>query len=765
MKKFLALSLFIILAASTAWAQTDEISQIVVRGLVTLKPKVVLREIPLKKGNYYDEQKVRDGVRTLFEQKMFSNIEYDFNDTTGVLTITVEENPYIEKIDFKGNKEFSRSRLTSESVLKKKGYFNQMDLDETIAKITTLYKNKGYMDVQIEVYPTTNPQTGKMTINFLITENQKVSIGGVTIEGEEAFKERKLLRQIKKTKRKKVFNEDLYRADLANLETFYKQRGYMDYELVSSSITYSEDKTKIFIAISIQEGLKYKYAQIETWGNTVMTNEQLYKLTKLKSRQLYKISAINEATQALYEAYADKGYLQAQIGPEFVRHEQAGSEDATVDVIFQIQESYMMYTGNIYIEGLESTREKVIRREIKLNPGDPLSARKVRQSIGRIYNLGFIDAVEPQLLPTRQRDVMDIEFDITEGRPGMISAGVGYSSVDEFVGSVQFQYLNLFGLAQRLNVMAEWGFGASQRRNYQVDWTEPYIFDQNMSLTLSGYQIERIRDYDLIASAYKEQRTGASATVGPRFSDVIFASIGYSFEHVNLDDSIFPRSTYLEQYEYAKFLSDTGISKDNVSSIITSLAYDTRDVYFDPNRGQRQSVTVRTASDLLGGDTNFVKTYFRSSWYFPTFWRFVLGLNLGIGRVVGYGGQDVPIYERYYIGGADTVRGYDYQQIGYTGGAKIMTVFNAEYKFPLLMDRNKTILQGVFFYDIGGAWQDINTVHLELGETENDLRSGVGFGIRFATPMFPLRIDWGYGLNHKRGDKLQKFYFSIGNIF
>ncbi len=389
----------------------------------------------------------------------------------------------------------------------------------------------------------------------------------------------------------------------------------------------------------------------------------------------------------------------------------------------------------------------------------------MRSSIGRIYNLGFIDAVEPQLLPTRQQDVMDLDIAVTEGRPGMISAGVGYSSIDEFVGSIQLQHLNLFGLGQRLNFLTEWGFGQSQRRNYQLDWTEPYFLNQDMSLTLSGFHVERIRDYDIVTSAYKEQREGGSVTVGPRFSDVIFLSVGYSFEHVTLDDSIFPRDSFNEQWAYAKFLSDTGISKDNVSSIITSIAYDTRDVYFDPTRGQRQSISIRTASDKLGGDTNFIKGYFKSSWYFPIVWRFVLGVNFTVGRVVGYNGQDVPLYEKFYIGGADTVRGYDYQQIGYAGGAKVMSVLNVEYKFPMLMDKNRTILQGVFFYDVGGSWQDVRDINTDVGNQPENLRSGVGFGIRFATPMFPLRIDWGYGLNHKEGDKLQKFYFSIGNIF
>ena len=753
--------LLLIMCVPFVYAQSDLISDISVRGLKNVTQKTVLSEISSKKGKIFSDSTIREDIRALFEYGAFDDVQYDFNPSNGHLVFIVEERPYIERIDFKGNKEFSRSKLRSESTLKRKKYFNQMQLDESIEKINTIYKNRGYTDVQIEAYPTLNSETNKLVLNFLITENNKVTIGGVDVEGAVAYKKRKVLGLIKKTRTKKVFNEQLYSADLSNVANFYKENGFMDYELSASSISYNEDRTKIFIHITIDEGPKYKFGNIAYWGNSAVNDISMGKLVRMRSGKIYKLSLVNETLQAIYEAYSDKGYLQAQIEPQVERDEENGVANFT----FQVQEGFEVFVGNIYIDGLESTAEKVIRREIRLKPGDPLSAGKVRQSMARIYNLGFIDGVEPQLIPTRQRDVMDININVIEGRPGMVSAGIGYSSVDEFVGSIQFQHLNVFGLGQRVNAMAEFGFGQSARRNYQLDWTEPYILNQNMSLTLSGYQVERTRDYNRVQSAYREMRRGGSATVGPRFSEVIFLSVGYSYENVHLDDTNFPRTRLYEIEDYNSFRIDTGISRDNISSIITSLAYDTRDVYFDPSRGQRQSISVRYASDKLGGNTNFVKTTFRSSWYFPTFWRFVLGVNFTVSRADGYANQDVPLYERYYIGGADTVRGYDYQQIGYPSGARIMGVANVEYKFPIVMEKRRTILQGVFFYDIGGSWEKFGTVNTNVGIEHDNLRSGVGFGIRFATPMFPLRLDWGYGLNHKRGDKLQKFYFSIGNIF
>jgi outer membrane protein insertion porin family len=380
----------------------------------------------------------------------------------------------------------------------------------------------------------------------------------------------------------------------------------------------------------------------------------------------------------------------------------------------------------------------------------------VRRSIERIYNLGFIDAAEPNILPTGSPDIMDMVFNITEGKPGMITAGAGYSSVDYFVGSVQFQHMNLFGMGQKLNLL--WEFGA-RRQNYEIDWTDPWIFNKNASLTLSAYNIERKRDYSDVTDAYKENRVGASVRVGPRISDYIGLLFGYTYEHVRLFD--------IDSSVRKDIESATDLSKDRTSSIMGQVVYDSRDYIFDPSRGNRHLFNIQLAGGPIGGNVNFVKGMAKSSWFFPIFWKFVLSVNVNAGFISSYGGQDsVPIYEKFYIGGADTVRGYKYRtEIGPTDGGTFMTVANIEYKFPIVAEKGRTILQGAFFYDIGGTWARMEDADFTLGTDENNLRSGVGFGIRFATPVFPLRLDWGYGLNHKEGESLQQFYFTIGNVF
>jgi len=743
--------LLLMLLSVCAFADTDKITSIKIDGLQNVKEKTVTSAIGHKKGAEYTDDQARIDVRAILDLGSFENVDFNFSRESGVLTYTVTEKPYIVTINFKGNKQFSAGKLKSESTLKEKQFFDSAKLDETKSKIISLYKDAGFADVTIEAYPTTDPATNMMTINFLITENNKIVVGGIKIDGASAFTEKKIIGQMK-TSVNKVFKDDVFKTDLATIESFYKDSGFMNYKLLNSTVTFNDDRTKMLITLSISEGAKYTIGNIAFDGNEALSDSEISKVIKINKGDLFQQSKITETMQALYALYSNRGYLHASITPSF----SGDSKDGVVNISFAIQENSVVYVGNVYIEGLVTTKDKVIRRELLLKHGDVMSADKVRRSVEKLYNLGFLDSAEPQILNTQSPDAMDLVFNITEGKPGMITAGAGYSSVDQFVGSIQFQHMNLFGLGQKLNLL--WEFGAI-RQNYEVDWTEPWIFNKNASLTLSAYNIQRLMDYANVTSAYKENRTGASVTVGPRISDKIGLSFGYKYEYVTLTD-IDP--SVLSDIEAA-----TDLSRSATSSILAQFTYDTRDYVFDPSRGSRQLLALQFAGGPLGGQVNYLKGTVKSTWFFPTIWKLVLSVNVNAAMIGAYGGQaDVPLYEKFYIGGADTVRGYDYMtQIGPANGGTVMAVANIEYKFPIVSDKGKTILQGAFFYDIGGTWDGTSNINLSLGTGETNLRSGVGFGIRFATPVFPLRLDWGYGLNHRPGEKLQQFYFTIGNVF
>lgn len=751
MKKFLLAAVFSFIFSSFLFADTGIISKIIIDGLQNVKQKNVISSVALKKGKNYSPEAAREDIRAILELGYFDNVEVRFDRTVGTLIYEVSEKPYIEKIHFKGNKEFSEGKLKSQSVLKEKEYYDLAKFEETKSKILNYYRDRGFADCNLEAYPTVNTETNKMTVTFLITEGNKITIGGVDIEGCISFKKKKIIK-LMKTKPKKVFKEETYQNDLKAIESFYKNNGFMDYQFVSSETSYNQERTQMFITLNISEGLKYHVGNVSYEGNYAVDEKQMKKIIRVKKGNVFDQSKVYETMQGMYEAYSNKGYLHTAIEPSFNK----GGKEGIVDVNLSVTENSVVYVGNIYVDGLVSTKEKVIRREILVKEGQVLAAGKVRRSVEKIYNLGFIEAAEPQMLPTGSSDIMDLVFNITEGKPGMITAGAGYSSVDYFVGSIQFQHMNLFGLGQRLNLL--WEFGA-RRQNYEIDWTDPWIFNRNASLTLSAYNVERKRDYDNVSDAYKESRIGASVRIGPRVSDRIGLLFGYTYEHIRLYD--------IDSSVKDKIKAATDLSKDRTSSVMAQIVYDSRDYVFDPSRGNRQVANIQVAGGPIGGNVNFVKGTVRSSWFIPTFWKFVLSFNFNAGYISAYGNQNkVPLYEKFYIGGADTVRGYKYRtEIGPTDGGIFMTVANVEYKFPIVSERGRTVLQGAFFYDIGGSWAKVEKIDFTLGTKETNLRSGVGFGIRFATPVFPLRLDWGYGLNHKEGESLQQFYFTIGNVF
>lgn len=876
-------------------SETFKIKDVVIDGLQNVKEKKVLSELSTKKGKLYVPAIAKEDLRTILSLDYFDNAELSVDNKARIVKFTVTEKPYISKIVFKGNKQFSQGKLKSEATLKEKDFYNFVELEETKRKILTLYKDKGYADCQMEVYPTTNPNDNKMTITFLITENNKILIGDLYVENVKSFKTKKI-KKIAKTKRKKVFKEETLKKDMDEITKFYKNNGFMDFVIDEPQIEYNQERTKMYITLNVNEGPKYKIGDIDFSGNSVITTRELQKHRKIiKKNEIFSQEKVMEVLNLLYDDYSDRGYLHSYIAPNFskndvekiqdtvlqtqnekeiilkedideiekqlsdenvalseksvkklekkkqklekkllkqqkkdekekiklqkkfekeqkIREQKLIQEDALqkesddikqklilaedaalsekeikklnkakskvdkkllklrktngadsiVNIDFNIQENNIVYVGDIYIDGLTSTKDLTIRREILLKPGDVFSSGKVRRSMEKIYNLGFIDGAEPNILPTNTPDIMDLGFMITEGKPGMITAGAGYSSVDKFVGSIQLQHMNLFGRAQRLNLL--WEFGA-RRQNYQIDWTEPWFLGKKMSLGLSVYDIDRLRDYHYTSDAYRENRIGGAVTISPRISDKVALLFGYSYEYVRLYDI---DSDELKQ----TILNDPDLCKDRTSSIRAQIVYDTRDYYFDPTKGARYLYGINLAGGPFGGNVNYIRNTVKASWFFPTFWKFVFSVNLNAGWIKSYGeSSDVPLYERYYVGGADTIRGYKYRtEVGPYNGGKFMTVANIEYKFPIVQEKRKTILQGAFFYDIGGTWTDVNKANFSFGTDNEDndeyyLKSGVGFGIRFATPVFPLRLDWGYGLNHKRGEDLQQFYFTIGNIF
>ncbi|MDD5259219.1 MAG: outer membrane protein assembly factor BamA, partial [bacterium] len=580
----------------------------------------------------------------------------------------------------------------------------------------------------------------------------------------------KKIHRITKIRPGKIYKEETLTKGIEDLGKYYRKKGFYNFKMEEPQIAYNEDHSQMTVTIKLSEGLRYRIGKITFSGNTVLNEKDFRKDLPVKETRLFNQENFDQATANIQAMYADKGYVFARINPQVTTHDDA----LAMDIEYQIAEGPMAYVGEVEIAGNEITKDYVIQREILLHRGDPLSMTRVRRSQERLYNLGFFEDVSLDTKPNQEKpeDQLDLIFNVKEkSQVNVLSLGLGYSTVDKVVGNMQVQINNLLGRGQRINVMYEIG---SLRQSYEVGFFEPWFLRSFYSFGANVFDTRRERTYywnqtiDDQGEAipedqqptnldyYAETKAGGGISFGRRFGEIYNASAGYSYEGIRIDG-------ITEESKVSETIRNE-IARGTVETSMLSLGFsrDTRDNVFDTTTGSKHSLQYNVAGGLLSGDNNFQKLSLETAWFFPSFWKFVWGLRGMFGVVNKYGDTaTVPIYERFYLGGAETVRGYEYSgEIGELGGGKFVTLLNLEYSFPIIREKRQTILRGAFFYDAGNTWSTT-----KLGHYDYALKQGVGFSLRFTLPMFPIRFDWGYGLNHREGEPKSQFYFSIGPVF
>jgi outer membrane protein insertion porin family len=372
-------------------------------------------------------------------------------------------------------------------------------------------------------------------------------------------------------------------------------------------------------------------------------------------------------------------------------------------------------------------------------------------------NLGFIDDVQLDIQNPIGPDKADLTFDVVEGKPGMLTAGAGFSSLDGLLGTLSLQHLNLFGRAQRASV--QWSFG-SRVQDYNLSWTTLWTRNKPISLGFDVFNTRRISPFEGSTSGYTSRRVGGGVRVGPRFADDKYKlSFSYTLQKIQVANI---------QTQFLDRLSE-GTSVQ--SSLSAEFARDTRDNIWDPARGARDGFGLTLTGGPLQGDIHLLKPYIFDSIHYTLAsigdYPLVLSASNRASYVTQFAeSKEVPIFERFYVGGQESLRGYTYSgEVGYPEGGKVYDVFNLELGFPLARERRKTIVKLVTFFDAGGAWDAARSMRLRVGQDERDIKTDVGFGIRFVTPAFPIRLDWGYGFNHRPGEQNYQINFGIGSLF
>lgn len=751
-----------------ASAPPPTIAEIVVDGNRFSKSRSVLSKVKARKGDVVTDLAFRADVDRLLETGLYEDVQVSVEDVPGGadarggsrvrVSFVVKERPIIRRVDFKGNRKLADSKFRDGLLSKVDEPFDRFKASQDISKVMSVYRDAGYLDATAEYYTSLNPRTNKVILTFFLADGNRVTVNEVRVEGAKEFSVGKVRKLLKNTRPKKVFKEESYREDQAVLLDSYRNKGYLEVAVEDRDREFSPDRDQVTLTLAINEGRRYTVGDFSFRGATLYTDSELKKAVALKSGKLYEQARMEESLRNIQDLYGNKGYLRAEITPETQTHP-TDDNRGTVDLLFSVVESSVVYVDRIYVDGNTFTKENVVRREVLLKSGDVFSSVKMRRTVEQLYNLGFLDDVQVDVQQPRSPDRADIVFSVKEGKPGVLSAGAGFSSLDGLVGTLQVQHTNIFGWGQRVNVM--WEFG-KKRQNYELGWTNPWFLEKPMSFGVDLFDTVRTLPFQGDSFAYKKGNRGFGVRLGPRLSDQLSLIENYNYERVRIYDV---QPTF--QPDGFKPESETIAETDDIkSSFTTGVVWDTRDYVFDASSGGRHSATLEYAGGPLGGDLNFYKPELSAARYFPTFWKFVFSISGRTAFIQTLRNEKTPVSfsELFRIGGVDTVRGYESGEVGVDGG-KAYTVFNAEYKFPIVQENRKTILQGALFADLGGCWPTLSDTNLSIGSSIEQMKAGVGFGIRFKTPVFPIRLDWGWGLNHRPDQPRSRFYFTIGNIF
>ncbi len=747
-------SLFLIVQAEAV-----QIKKIEVSGQRKIEKEAVLNKLKSKPGTTFNAAVVKEDILALFELGYFYNIIVDKSNVPGgvQLTYKVVEKPTVESFIFNGNDELDDEEIQETVELKAYQILDDSKINLAIEKIEKLYEDKGYFLARISHKVTPVKKGETVNVQFDIVENEKVKVEKVTFLGNTKLTSAKL-KSMMFTKEGSYFSfmsgagsykQEAFDQDVRNLTAIYYNDGYIQAKVAPPQVYVTPDKKSIYITIKVDEGEQYSIGSIDFTGDMLFPVEELKDEVKLEVGDIFAYDKLQKDLRALQAKYGDLGFAYANPIPR----PRVNEKERLVDLTFEIDKGHKVYFGNISVKGNDKTRDKVLRRELVIFEGQLYNETKKRESIANIKRLGYFDEVDfIASTPKGRHEIQDIEIQVKERSTGTIQVGAGYASNQGFVLNGQVNQINLFGRGQRLGLSVNW---SKVEQLFNLNFTEPYFRDTEWELGFDIYRKKRE------LTNYKEERTGGGVRIGHPLAPYLRGVLGYKIDDTDLeriteDPQLFPVET------------TNGIT----SALTARLVYDKRNDRFLPTKGILADLSLEYAG--VGGDRKYTKGNFTFRYYKNLFWELVWRNNVNYGLIqANKSGEDPPFDQLYLLGGANTLRGYDWFTIGKRKkssvfssknpgtdgtvpfGGKQQFYYQSELQFPLIKEAG---VLGVAFFDIGYADDSISF---------DDLKSDVGFGFRWYSPVGPLRFEWGFPLNpdDEYDEDSVKFQFAIGSPF
>jgi len=751
----------LLLMAQIAMAGDVQVDEVLLRGTQRVDRAAVAAAVTAQPGTV-TEKAVEKDIRAIFALGQFSDVRAEFNEEEGkkILTYLVVERPLVRRIKFEGNEELEDSKLRPLLAIKTPSIYDPGKTREGIEAIRKAYVEEGYYAAEI-VPELDNNDRNEATLLFKIEEGAKVLVDEIFIEGNTVLDEDDL-KDIMQTKERwflswltdrGTFQQEVLDTDVEIIKDAYFNQGYVRVDVKEPLVTLSDDRESLNIFIEISEGEQFRTGEVDLKGEYEGDKAELLTMTKLKEGDIFSREQLRESVFALNDHFGDLGYAYVNVAPLT----RIDPEEKIVHLAYEVEQGVKVYVNHIRINGNTKTRDKVIRREMKLAEGDLYSISQIKRSRQRVNNLGFFEEVDVTQEKLDDPGLIDLDVKVKEGPTGTFSAGAGYSSVDGVIGQLSVEEKNFLGRGMTLSVS---GAFSKDSTTYNLGLTEPYFLDTNMTLGGDIYNTER--EYD----EYSKKALGGDVKIGFPTGEYSKAYFIYRYEQKEIYDVDDDASLTIRSQEGDSVLS----------SIYGSWTYDKTDFRLDPSSGYVGMVSAEFAG--IGGTENFAKyiTDYRHFW--PLFWGTVFSVHGQAGYVQEVNGEPIPIDERFYLGGIRTLRGFESRSVGpriatdsisvdpisgetitttdyeKIGGVK-QAFTNLEFTFPLVEEAK---LKGLLFFDMGNAW----------GEDEDmfsSARRSAGFGIRWMSPMGPLRLEWGWNLDQRDDEDKMRFEFTIGRFY
>lgn len=730
--------------------QAPTVSAIKIQGNKRVDSSTIFYYIKTEVGKPVSRALIRKDIEQIYSLGQFTDIQVDTQpgkDGGVEIIFVVKEIPSVGEVNFVGNDALNASDLRDLISIKRGVTFKEHLVKDTQQKLTAHYNEKGFFLAQVNVDTQLNAN-GLVDVTINIIEEEKIRIDEIRFVGNKAFEEGDL-KDVMETGTDWLFSfiddsgiykKDTLKVDVLRLEAFYQDHGYIRVRVHEPKIEVNREDKEIYIEIKIEEGKPYKFGKITVQDVPGFSSEKILSGIKAKTGMVYNISLFREDMLNITEKFSEKGFAYANVNPKT----NINDETRVIDLEIQIDPGRKVYVGKINLIGNTRTWDNVIRREFRFKEGELFNSKKLKRSKQRINNLGFFENVKIDTHRGDTPDKIDIDTALTEKPTGSISFGAGYSSVDKLIFSASVAQDNIFGSGRKVNFSVNL---SAIRTNFDISLTEPRVFDSDISAGIDIFN----RENDFFSST--NESIGGGLRLGKNLSETDWGGVFYRYADTTVSDVVNPTPILFNERRKTSRVGATFIS-------------DSRDNFVNPTQGWRHVVRSEIAGLIFSG-SQFYKVGYEVTYYHTIIGDLVGAFHGKIDYGSGYDGDTYPSFERYYMGGANSLRGFTIEEVGPQTalseplGGESSLLFNFELAYPL-----SDTFRLFTFYDRGNVYgKGFDTSTTDTSINISKMRNSVGAGVRFFSPFGPISLSYGYKLDPVPGDSAGEFHFGAGSAF